>query len=252
MISARLMGGLGNYMFQIAAAEALAKDLRTESVFDFSSAGQSQKHIGTYANNIFRNVKNGTPNPKYLYNEKKFSYDRIPYADDLYIFGYFQSEKYFAHQAEHIKSLFNCRNAHLEGIIKQFGYTCSIHVRRGDYLKYPNKHTQPSLEYYQLAIDHIKRENPLTKFLVFSDDIEWCKTVFDKDFIFIEGLEDWQELTLMSMCDNNIITNSTFSWWAAWLGEDPGKTIIAPATWFGPEGPQDQQDIIPTRWRTLK
>ena len=255
MITTGLMGGLGNYMFQIATAYSLAKDLRTEAIFDLSRTGQSQRHINYYLNNIFRKVKFGTPIPKYIYNEKKFSYDPIPVADDLYLSGYFQSEKYFSRNTEEIKDLFRCEDTEikLREHISQLDVTCSIHVRRGDYLKYPNKHTQSPAEYYETAISLVKEKFPNVTFLVFSDDIQWCKNHFvGNEFMFVEGFEDWEDMILMSICDANIITNSTFSWWAAWLGETPNKLIIAPEKWFGSDGPQDQQDIIPERWTRLR
>lgn len=255
MITTGLMGGLGNYMFQIATAESIARDLHTNAVFDLSRVGQSQRHITNYTTNLFRNVKFGTPLPKYIYNERKFSYDEIPAADDLYLSGYFQSEKYFSRYSNEIKDLFLPKEDvdRLKKVIKQFEFVCSIHIRRGDYLKYPNKHTQPSVNYFLNAVNEIKIENPNAIFFVFSDDIRWCKNVFiGSEFRFIEQFEDWEDLILMSLCDANIITNSTFSWWSAWLGETPEKTIIAPEKWFGPDGPSDQQDIIPERWKRLK
>jgi hypothetical protein len=151
--------------------------------------------------------------------------------------------------------LFKCKDAEnqLREHLSQIECTCSIHVRRGDYLKYPNKHTQSPTEYYDTAISLVKEKHPNVTFLIFSDDIQWCKNHFiGNEFTFIEGFEDWEDLILMSLCDANIITNSTFSWWAAWLGEKPNKLIIAPEKWFGPEGPQDQQDIIPERWTKLR
>jgi hypothetical protein len=255
MITTSLMGGLGNYMFQISAAYTIAKDLRTDAIFDLSRTGQSQRHINNYLDNIFSKVKFGTPIPKYIFNERGFSYDPIPAADDLYLSGYFQSEKYFNKYAEDIRELFSCKDTEnkLRDHISQIEYTCSIHVRRGDYLKYPNKHSQSPTEYYDTAISLVKEQNPNATFLIFSDDIQWCKNHFiGNEYTFIEGFEDWEDLILMSICDANIITNSTFSWWAAWLGETPGKLIIAPEKWFGPEGPQDQQDIIPERWTKLR
>ena len=255
MITTSLMGGLGNYMFQISAAYSIAKDLRTDAVFDLSRTGQSQRHINNYLNNIFSKVKFGTPIPKYIFNERGFSYDQIPVADDLYLSGYFQSEKYFIKHAEDIRELFRCEDTEikLREHISQIDYTCSIHVRRGDYLNYPNKHSQSPADYYNTAISLVKEQNTNATFLVFSDDIQWCKNHFvGTEYIFIEGFEDWEDLILMSLCDANIITNSTFSWWAAWLGERPNKLIIAPEKWYGPEGPQDQQDIIPERWTKLR
>ena len=90
---------------------------------------------------------------------------------------------------------------------------------------------------------------PKTKFLIFSDDITWCKKNFIGDsFIFIENEVDFIDMYLMSMCINNIIANSTFSWWGAWLNKNKNKKIISPINWFGPAKPLNIRDVIPHNW----
>jgi hypothetical protein len=89
------------------------------------------------------------------------------------------------------------------------------------------------------------------KFMVFSDDIDWCKQNFIGDeYIFSEGQKNYQDLIMMSGCQSHIIANSSFSWWGAWLGNNSQKSIIAPSNWFGPKGPSNYE-IIPTNWITL-
>ncbi len=112
--------------------------------------------------------------------------------------------------------------------------TCSIHVRRGDYLNSPNHHPVQNMNYYMKAIKQMPKDSI---FLIFSDDISWCKANFPdvpEKFIFVEGNADYEDLLLMSLCKNNIMCNSTFSWWGAWLNKNPNKKVIAPSVWFGP------------------
>ena len=124
-------------------------------------------------------------------------------------------------------------NDELKGLLENQN-TCSIHVRRGDYLNSPNHHPTQNMNYYMKAIKKMPKDSV---FLIFSDDINWCKQNFPdmpEKFKFIEGNKDYEDLYLMSACKNNIICNSTFSWWAAWLNSNESKVIMAPDTWFGP------------------
>ena len=101
----------------------------------------------------------------------------------------------------------------------------------------------------QSALEHFSDKE--YKFLVFSDDIEWCKQVFDDDFNFIEGEEDYVDLLLMARCKHNIIANSSFSWWGAWLNRNNNKRVIAPKKWFGSVANLDSKDLLPKGWITL-
>jgi hypothetical protein len=126
-----------------------------------------------------------------------------------------------------------------------FENTCSIHVRRGNYVERQDFHPLQSIDYYKQAISIIG-ENTL--FLIFSDDIEWCESNLDfiKNKIFISGNLDYQDLYLMSMCNHNIIANSSFSWWGAWLNNHKDKKIIYPSLWFN-NGP-DSSEIGGENW----
>lgn len=245
-VSIKLQGGLCNYLFQIAAAYSYAKKTNKECVFSINDAITVHKHINTYTDNILRNV-NFVDNVKFngfkLYNEPYFSYTEIPKIDgDVYLQGYFQSEKYFKEYESEIRSIFQISNNLYETVSKfvlnKFNVdivkddTCSIHVRRGDYLKLPDNHPQQGTHYYMKAMKTIGIDK---KFLVFSDDIQWCKDNFPEldNMIFVEGLKDYEDLYLMSLSKHNIICNSSFSWWAAWLNKNTSKKVIAPKKWFG-------------------
>ena len=122
--------------------------------------------------------------------------------------------------------------------------TVSLHVRRTDYVNLQNYHPIAAIQYYKDALDLIEHD----KVVVFSDDINWCKKNFKfNNMVFIEGNSNIEDLYLMSMCNNNVIANSSFSWWAAWLNKNEYKKIVAPKVWFGPAAPSDK-DIIPDTW----
>jgi hypothetical protein len=252
MISARLQGGLGNQMFQIASAVSLAISNNNTYSFNFDECftpNQGNKST-KYVDNIFKNIpnyKNYTFDK--IYNEPKFSFSEIPYEKNLLLNGYFQSEKYFKKNSDDIKKLFTLNNDNIENISIKYdvkNLTC-IHVRRGDYLKYKDFHFTCDIDYYQKAIELIND----TKFIFISDDMDWVKSNFKSDsFLYSDFNDEILDFTLITMCKNVIMSNSSFSWWGSYLNNNNGK-IIAPKRWFGPTGHKDTQDIIPNSWVTI-
>ena len=168
--------------------------------------------------------------------------------------GYFQSEKYFEKNGDVIRELFAIDEKTKALIDEKYGEllkkkTVAVHVRRGDYLKYSHMHPPCALEYYKDAMEKFPEDST---YLFFSDDIEWCKENFiHKNHIFIEGNEDILDFYLISECKNVILSNSSFSWWGAWLNEGDKNLIIAPKKWFGPESAHDTKDLIPARWKVI-
>ena len=170
--------------------------------------------------------------------------------------GYFQSEKYFKHNRDKILELFKPQEKINKFLLKKYSNLInnekhvSVHIRRGDYLKFSDYHTNLNKDYYYKAMNYFKDEY---KFIFFSDDIEWCKETFtNKNNIFIEKQDDILDLYLMSKIKNNIIANSSFSWWAAWLNENENKKVIAPSTWFGfKNGHLDKKDLLPKEWKII-
>lgn len=241
-ISIQLQGGLGNYLFQIAAAYSYGLKHNKKTYFPENTV-TVHKHINSYSNNILRNIIISSENvTSSYYKEPNFNFNEIPFiTGNLHLVGYFQSEKYFNEYKEEIKQLFSYPEDYILKIQEKYSdllkyETCSIHVRRGDYLKSPNHHPTQDLNYYINAIKTLDKPN--IKFLVFSDDIGWCKENFSKldyEFVYVENNPDYEDLLLMSLCDNNIICNSTFSWWGAWLNKNNKKKVIAPIKWFGSE-----------------
>tara|TARA_R110000822_G_scaffold180655_1_gene320387 strand:+ start:345 stop:1115 length:771 start_codon:yes stop_codon:yes gene_type:complete len=253
MISCHLQGGLGNYMFQIATTCSIAKDNNSKPIFNDKKYLKVHKNIDTYKTNILRNI-NFDSNFKYdkIYYEPFFNYSPIRFSENLMLYGYFQSEKYFKHNRKLILDIFSPT---LEIITKienkynliDFKKSCSIHIRRGDYLKLQNHHPPCDMEYYKNAMNRMPNN---TDYLIFSDDIKWCKENFIGDqFTFIENETDVIDLHLMSLCKHNIIANSSFSWWGAWLNNNEEKIVVAPLKWFGPsKGDIITKDLYSEKW----
>ena len=266
MIYCNLKGGLGNMMFQIAATISIAKDKQTEASFpnlnphlDYLNNETQHNPLLNYTKeyktlNIFKDLKTLSPVKNINTVSYPFYYEQKEINDDVIIDGFFQTEKYFINK-DNISKLFKVGNKLNEYLNNKYlnilnYHTTSIHVRRGDYLKFNNIHLPQDLKYYQESINITKQNTE--KYLIFSDDIEWCKLKFQGNrFIFIENERDYVELYLMSLCKNNIISNSSFSWWGAWLNSNESKIIISPKQWFGEMIKEDDSDIIPENWKRI-
>ncbi len=190
--------------------------------------------------------------PDFQYHETTFHYNEISIHDNTNLSGYFQSERYFKHCEDLIRYYFEFDPRLAEKIKTQFSYilndnTCAIHVRRKDYLTNPN-HLALSHDYYLSAMKYFKD----VKFIVFSDDTNWCNKMFAKGISIIKNNSDIEDFILMSLCNHFIIANSTFSWWSAWLSKSEGKEIIAPFEWFGP-GLKHYitKDLYPAGWHVI-
>jgi len=243
-------GRLGNQMFQYAALLGIARHKnynfyspggRLFEVFEMKSAPRN-------SNNHFNNHR---------LSERMFSFDQYLFdnaPDNVDLFGYFQSKKYWNHCEQEVLDLFSFKEKINYDLQKLCEDACFLHVRRTDYLNAPEFHTNIGLNYYKDSIKHIESKT----LLIFSDDIQWCKVIFSdldevKRFKVIYASEvsdnDIQDLQLMTYCSSAIIANSSFSWWVAYLGphQKAGK-IVAPSRWFAHKGPQDTQDIYLENW----
>jgi hypothetical protein len=264
MLNIQLTGGLGNMMFQIAAMESLGKDYGLEvnylEVRQHLTEMSEYKRTSTYNPFDYINIfKNFHWNSQISYHYGKtieipFAFVDIHPKDNDCYWGYFQSEKFFKHNKEYIQYLFKPSDLITEEINKYdnllAGITCSIHVRRGDYLKYPDTHFVQNMEYFNNAAKEIGK---VDQYLIFSDDIEWCKVNFtglnwfDKQMYFVSNEKDYIELFLMSKCTHNICSNSSFSWWGAWLNQNENKKIVAPKRWWS----GFDKDVVPETWIRL-
>lgn len=190
-----------------------------------------------------------------------FHPELLELTGDKYLSGYWQSEKYFIHEREIILKDFSTRtsvispqNVAIEQEIQKEN-SVSIHIRRADYvtnIKTNKYHGICSVDYYKNAISMIENRLEKPTFFVFSDDQQWVvKNIMSKNkIIYVDwntGKDDHEDIRLMSKCKHNIIANSTFSWWGAWLNQNYDKIVIGPDKWF-----QDQSvnagDILPDSW----
>jgi len=246
MISSFIQGGLGNQLFQIAAGASLAKDLSTDF---FLNDGQhflpfQGSRVETYKDNILKNIKFKNLNNQIfdsIYHYEDLKYLEIPKKDNLVLVGYFQSEKYFLYNEKYITSLFNLNFIDLPK------KSVSIHIRRGDYLNNPDVHPALSADYYYKALEVI---NDYSNIYVLTDS-DLPKNFNIKNMQIIKHGKDYDDLAFMASCDNNIIANSTFSWWAAYLNRNKNKKIVAPKNWFGPKGPKNWEDIYCKDWEVI-
>lgn len=283
MIVSRLVGGLGNQMFQYAAGRALALrrgvpfriDRRTFDSYkthafglncfraDLAEAPAEQLPDGAKEIRINRLLRPFLGGALRVYAEKAFTYDpevlRLP--DRTYLDGYWQSEKYFADCADAVRQDFIVRHAPspenqqwLERIAA--ADSVSLHVRRGDYVTNASAaavHGTCDLGYYQRAVDIVRQVSGRDLVLfVFSDDPDWAAANLQLPFeIHLvrnnNAATNYEDLRLMSACRNHVIANSSFSWWGAWLNPSPSKIVVAPQRWFLAKDMVDR-DLIPETW----
>ncbi len=230
-------GRFGNQCFQIASVISLALKHNVEYTFQRPTDNDVWK---VYFNHFPEINLEGLE--RQCYNEDVYEYKEIPYSCGLLcLCGYFQSEKYFVEHREQILKAFNFKWEPIKGKV-------SLHVRRGDYVE--GSPFEPiTMDYISKAVGYFKKYG-YRKFVVFSDDILWCKenvnseTLINCEFEYSEGRNEFEDISLMSSMEHNIIANSTFSWWGAWLNRNPFKVIITPQKWF--DGVN--KDLIPESW----
>jgi hypothetical protein len=263
-------GRLGNQMFQFASTIGIARKLGYEVAFPIENT--EIPSIESFKDGITREVYFDIPKvfdvPKELLKnssdikfdtiaqEPHFHFSELLYTipDNCDLKGYYQTEKYFEHCKEEILKIFtfkpHIKVKALEKFPKVYPDLVSIHVRIGDYIGLQQHHPICDSEYYSQAIEHFKDKSYY--FLVFSDNIEYCKDIFGEaeNILYITGNTAELDMALMSICEHNIIANSSFSWWAAWLNKNPKKKVIAPKKWFGPayDGVNNTRDLYCKDW----
>lgn len=276
MIITKLIGGLGNQMFQYAAGRQIAVANNTQLKLDITGydhqvgitpreyglgvfniqaapAGKSEiwRHRLTMA--ILRHHK---IQQKDIHNIRQF----LTLPDNSYLEGYWGSEKYFSDIEDIIRKDFTPKNKPDKATIEliQRIKNCnsvSVHVRRSDYVmdkKTHDFHGVCGLGYYKKSILLITKKVTNPSFFIFSDDPNWCKVNLrlQSSTIYVThnlGNKDYEDVRLMSTCKHNIIANSSFSWWGAWLNKNKDKIVIAPKKWFR-EPSINTKDLIPQSW----
>ena len=256
------LGQLGNQMFQYAAAKGVASKLDVpfmipnhRQVFDDGIGNRytillfdafkltSASLLGTLRTENYAQ-ENG-----FTFNKDLFKIDK---TENCSLYGFFQTEKYFKHIEKQIRKDFTFKDDiknECDDLIKQFTNPIALHIRRGDFVWNNKNHPPLSLDYYKSALELFESDREV---IIFSDDTEWCKEqelFADDRFAVAEGGDQFYDLCLMSMCDDFIIANSTFSWWGAWLA-NRGK-VVAPKKWFGETLGHDTKDLYCKGWTIL-
>ena len=243
-------GRFGNQLFFVASTIGIANKNKTD--FAFSS------QMGFGSENYQKIFKNKLPTTNYKptkkYYQSGFHYEDI-IIDDAELIGYFQSEKFFKNCEEIIKEQFSFKDEFIDLVLKKYKNalnSISIHVRRGDYINQPNHHPVLEKEYYSNILNNIGNE--YENIFVFSDDVDWVKNNFAGDRYIFPNFDVDNDLfcfILMSMCKDNVISNSTYSWWAAWINNNQNKKIYSPTheKWFGPMYSNlNTKDLLPSDW----
>ena len=293
MIIVNLKGGLGNQMFQYACGKALllrnrSKGLEQELKLDMSGYARikSSDTLRTYSLGAFRIDTPLAPLEEIARIKYPFGilskgwrffrakalrrYDTgydprvLERRGDIYLDGYWQSEKYFTDIAGIIRNDFSLKDGFgpaAEAAARTIAgerNPVSLHVRRGDYVS--NAKTNASYgtcspDYYRQAVTMILEKNPGARFFVFSDDIPWAKENLglsaETFYVSGNGIKDCEEVILMSKCKHHIIANSSFSWWGARLDPNPDKTVVAPERWFNRSPRSYYKDIVPDSWTRI-
>lgn len=290
MIISRIIGGLGNQMFQYAIGRSMASFLNTKLKLDIEKFETYELH--KYLLNKFKIIEdfatkeeiqaftkkktkiqallNKLSIVKYenqVFSEKRqFHFDHKVFRlrGNIYLAGYWQSDKYFRNIEDTIRKEFSLKNPP-EGKNREFlskienCNSVALHVRRGDFVSDSNtskKHGVCSLEYYYDSIKLMNEKVKNPTFFIFSDDSEWVKGNLEipnneKYFIAHNSVDEaCEDLRLMRNCNHFITANSTFSWWGAWLSKNPKKIIITPRKWLSIDKIR-VTDLIPDEWLRL-
>ena len=250
MITVRLMGGLGNQMFQ--AAFGMALQARGKNVqLDKTMLTEPNRE---YALEFFKVFPLGLPEEPYIREiGVPFNKGMLQSPDPSTLVGYWQSEKYFTDIASEVRRVFSTtpdQSRISQDYAQQIHRSISIavHVRRQDYVGLQHYHGMLPLSYYESAIEMIQERVLGTKVFVFSDDREWCRENFSPEYAIVDGTSKYEDLYLMTRCKHAVVANSSFSWWGAWLGDyQTERIVIAPKNWFVKED-IEERDIAPERW----
>ena len=260
------MGRLCNQMFQYAALKGIARKTGvdcciphyTDAVDDGIGNMLRTELFDSFDLDVKVELLNNGHAP--VVNERHFHFDEELFKmcpDHVDLRGYFQTEKYFKHIEKEIRSDFTFKDEILnpcKEMIESVENPIALHVRRGDYIKNAENHFNLPIEYYDAALGKFDDDRNV---IVFSDDPLWChdEGIFvDDRFIISENEDNRVDLCLMSLCDDFIIANSSYSWWGAWLSANKDKTVIAPAQWFGKTGytkDHNTKDLIPNDWTII-
>ena len=277
-IKIKLTGGLGNQMFQFATGYAIAKKNDLDLSLDLSWFKRRQVHNGfelhkvfdiyskvSFLNNpaSFKEILNKIDKTFHIFNEPHFHYTRniLNIPKRCFLKGYWQSELYFKDYTHDIKKIFSLnmqldkKNSLIANDIN-YNNSISIHIRRGDFLLKKNtEHYVDLSKYYLKAIEDSSKSFDNPKYFIFSDDPLWVTKNFITNYSHTvvnlnHGTKSFLDMYLMSLCKSNILANSSFSWWGAWLNNKENKAVYAPKKWFKDET-VCTDNLIPNSWNVI-
>jgi len=271
VVTVELMGGLGNQLFQIFTVMAYA--LRTSKYYYFEATGISIGHRKkTYWDTLLSNLKSHVHPPRshVVVKEKGFRFQALETSEaSVKFLGYFQSFKYFESQKEAIYKILDLDAKKLAVSTKiaiDYDSTVCLHVRIGDYIHFPNTHPIQTIDYYRVALEKLIVDTSKDSWkvlcvceeadrVVVAEMVQQIKRVplFSKlSFTIVESyIDDWEQLLMMSLCKHNIIANSTFSWWGAYLNAHSDKRVYYPAKWVGSAAKIETVDMTPPDWSII-
>jgi hypothetical protein len=246
-VTAHMKGQLGNNLFQVATASALAWDHKAKPYFPVFPHQAVLKHV------FFRcKIRPTCTHVSRVYHEPVASYSRIHFTPNMQIDGYFQSEKYFAHYRKKLLKLFAPHPKDLAYIRNKYQQLLTHPNSVGIQIRYYKSEDPKSLIYPQFGKDYLERAMirfpPSALFVVSSNNLEYVRKnmpTWARNVVFLENEPSYIDLYVLSMCKHNIITNSSFGWWAAWLNQNPKKTVFYPKPLFYG---LPVQDYCPKKW----
>lgn len=280
-VSCYIMGGFGNQMFQICATIAYGLKNGRKIIFPYTqtSPGSSINIVrytfwDTFLKSLmpYTTLENKISNDeimKYPKLHEPLSYESLPNSrtKNVLLCGYFQSYKYFDEYYANIKKLLmideqknEVFKLYKDNYFSHATKICSIHFRIGDYKYLQDFHPILPFEYYDVAMEKLSNIEIISRVIYFYQecDKQDVELIIDKikskyphvEFIGIDhNIPDWKQMLLMSCCHHNIIANSTFSWWGAYLNSTPGKVVLYPRLWTGPKSKDINRDgLFPSQW----
>jgi hypothetical protein len=294
MVIVQLKGGLGNQLFQYSVARSLSEKQHSKVMLDLNVYNQTglkphefyalnhfRINAGVannfdleffYSNNTFKKIQRkimrltGTGSTKQIYEKKWFVFepDIFTHTGNVYLHGYWQSEKYFRSIKNIIRAEISLKDPLTQKTlmvskeILSKKNTVSLHIRRGDYVTDVQTYNTLglcSLDYYKKCISILRKELGDLNIYVFSDDLIWVKKnlVFDFPLHFVDHNDieySYEDMYLMSLCEHNIIANSSFSWWGAWLNKNENKKVFVPQKWTV-DAKSVYPDLIPEEWNLI-
>lgn len=258
-VVAEMRGQLGNELFIVATACALAWDNHADAYFPelaFKYCYNYQNIPLNLAHVFFRcNLSKPPGVATFSWHQPTFGYHKIPFQPNMMVHGYFQSEKFFVHQRARILDLFAPHPDDLNYITTKYqwllDHPCTVGIQLRKYWEDPEggMYIQYGKDYLKKAMIFFPEE---ALYVICSNDMEFARQNIPEEMqgkvVCIENEPHYIDLFILSLCKHNIISNSSFGWWGAWLNRNPEKLVVAPAEWLNPNAYLPTHDLVPEKW----